>query len=237
MSSPRVRDDYLHNYTRRFEYLLASLRTGIWPRYVEEDFSEILGGHGQSIWLAFSMVCFTDMPPEVAHAHQDRYGKYSLAVGKDLASKADIQPLVYLLRDGRFANEIRRHTRPDDGRVRLTEQNPMAVILPYVKITPGSQKMYDTVRGEVWEVLGFEDELEWRFVPIGAEILHAGAHGFITADIQNRTLPNSLVIPDVYLESIVVTTPEEADQVLDEFPRHRSKIRIREADGTSRSAF
>jgi hypothetical protein len=237
MSNQQARDVYLYHYTRRFEYLMAALHDGIWPRYVEEDLSEILGEIGQPIWLAISMVCFTDMTPELAQSHRERYGDYALGVSKDFASKVDIQPLIYVVSGGRLAHEIRAHTRPGDDRVRTGGGNPLAVLLPYVKVTPGSQRMRELGREEVWEVLGFEEELEWRYVPAGLPIRDSGGHNRVTDADQKLAERHKLVIPDVYLEFIVVTSREEAQQVVAELPRLREKIHIRQRDGSSQPAF
>jgi hypothetical protein len=236
MDHPAPRDYYLHHYTPKFEYLQAALREGIWPRYVEEDLSEILGGLGQPIWLGCPMVCFTDMNPKSAHSHRARYGDYALVVSKDFARKADIQPLIYLLGDGRLAREIRARTRPNQGRVDLSSENPFSVLLPFVKVTPGSQRMREPGREETWEVLGLEEELEWRYVPGALPIKDSGGHGRITQADQDLAARHKLVIPEVYLESVVVTSQAEAVEIFREFRHLREKIVIRQHDGSVQRA-
>jgi len=238
MTDLEARSQYIFHYTSKFDYLLSILRDGFWPRYCAEDYSPIFWDHiGQSFWLAFPMVCFTDLPPAVAGEHREKYGHYAIQLSKDFIPKADLQHVIYVHRDSRLGRHFKATLRPDGGRIQLdsVSQNPLLPLLPFVKVTPWAQKSRDPGRnpdpdGKVWwELIAFEEEMEWRYVPELPNLpgLAGSSDDFVPPAQQAATAAHRLQFDPVYVESVVVLTPEEKQKIEAEFPHLSGKARIR----------
>jgi hypothetical protein len=228
MTEPR--SQYLFHYTPKFEFLQSSLRHGFWPRYCEEDYSALFQEPGQRFWLAFPVVCFTDIPPAAAMDHMDRYGMYAIQLSKDYASHADPQSMLYVLAGSRIAAHFkdqilangRRPTSPD------AIANPLFRLLPFVKLTPGSQRSRND--REAWEVQAFEDEMEWRYlaeVPELPVVADYGTAGFVKEHDNEKSRSHPLAVAQKYIEAVFVLTCDELALLQTEFPGLNGKIQVR----------
>ena len=207
-STSEPRSPYLFHYTPKFEFLQSSLRHGFWPRYCEEDYSALFQEHlGQRFWLAFPVVCFTDIPPAAATDHMGRYGKYAIQLSKDYASHADLQSMLYMLPGSRLAAHFKDQILANGRRPTSPEAmaNPLFRLLPFVKLTPGSQQSRNG--SEAWDVQAFEDEMEWRYlaeVPELRVIDDYGTAGFVKEHHNEESRSHPLAVPQEYIEAIFV---------------------------------
>jgi hypothetical protein len=234
------RDHRLFYYTRSFDVLRSTLQDGFWPRYCEEDFSALFRQHlGENFWFAFPMVCFTDMPPKAAASHQDRYGYYAIALNKDAASRHGLQPIIYLQEDSPVARHVAATVRPGGDRLQVKpgQNNPFRPLLPYIKMTPGTQTDRGPGRAGAWEGLAFEDEMEWRYVCADHDLPwpEHNWRGFVKAEHHEQTKNRRLVVDPLLIDTIVVTALAEARAIAAQFPAHVGKIYLRTNNGALRN--
>ena len=235
---PEPRGQQLYYYTSQLEFLISALKDGFWPRYCEEDLSSLLAEHmGEGFWIAFPMVCFTDMPPRTAHDHRERYGDYAIAVNKDAASEYDLVPVIYLFQDSSVARHIAEILRPGRGRVQLDPKhnNPMRPIIPFIKMTPGTQTDRAPGRGHAWEGLAFEEEMEWRYIaPDPAHWPEGRWRGFVKKEDHDLTANYRLKMEPIYIERVVVPKIGDVRAVAKAAPQFSDRIYLRMFGGALR---
>ena len=160
---PQPREYRIFHYTSCMDYLRDILTHGFWPRFWAEEFAWLLG---DSIHIAFPMVCFCDIPITAASHHRSRYGHYAVAVSKVWAITHDVNPVWYI----HVGTSVRTHLEAT-----LHQEPPatlhaipasMKALLPFMKKTVGSQPDRGPLNRPNWhEIVEFDQELEWRHTP------------------------------------------------------------------------
>lgn len=228
------RDYRLFYHTSKLDHLLSALKDGFWPRYCTEDYSALFRSHlGEQFWLAAPVVCFTDMPPDANEAHRERYRDYTVAIAKDCAENFGIHPLIYVLAHSPVAEQIVSYVRPGKtGRLKLDAGNPFRPLLPYIKVTPGAQRSRGRGgRPANWEVIPFEDEMEWRYVAIGPGLDLLPDYrdtAAIPDEFQQLSNTHRLKVGDDDITDIIVPGKADAEVVTARFPDLKDKVTLRE---------
>jgi len=219
------KDHRLFHYTARIEHLRDMLTNGLWPRYCVEEFGWLLD---HLTCMAFPVVCFCDIPIPAASSHRERYGYYSLAINKDSAGKYDINPVWYI-QDG---TSIEKHLAAQlNHPVRVTlDAIPAAIkpLLPFLKSTIGAQPDRQATRPGTFEILPFEEELEWRHSP--PSLAHTWKFGYtrdiVTPADHQDSVSHRIKLAHDDIESVYVPTQADADTLYDEFPNLADKIQM-----------
>lgn len=79
----------LHHYTSSKENLYGILKNGFCPSFCRETYLNV-----KDYWLP--MVCFNDLPLELAGEHKEWYGDYVIAMKPEWVIKNDIHPVHYI---------------------------------------------------------------------------------------------------------------------------------------------
>lgn len=159
-----IANSYFH-YIKKEEYLIDILTNGLQPRYVFEDYKQLLPKYKDkniSTEVAVPMLCFCDIPLALVSEHTNEYGEFAIGLSHDWGLK-NLNPIFYLKNNSvlnNFLNFIQEKylnfQLPQDefeNRFRVW-QDFIAFIKPYSGISLKTNKKKE-----------FYQEREWRWVP------------------------------------------------------------------------
>lgn len=215
----------LFHYTSARPYLESLLREGIWPRYCIEEFDWLLDGN---ICIAFPVACFCDIPLSAAGEHKARYGQYAVALRKDSAGELDINPMWYLQEGARIIEHLKDVC---DARPRITLDtipDSLKPILPFLKSTIGGQPDRNAKRLGTFEIMAFEEELEWRHTPstlIDTWKMGYGRESLASVD-HDQSLAHRLALKPEIIDEVFVTNDAERNQIETTFPWLSGRVSI-----------
>ena len=220
------KEQCLFHYKEEEDFFYDILRKReIWPRYCEEDFTELIGN---PTVIAFPMVCFCDIPLKAASDHRGTYGEFAISIPKYLAGDFDINPIWYL----QEGTTITRHVMSElkkNARFSLDAiSNEFRPLLPYLKSTIGCQAARNTKEPNT-VVKSFEEEMEWRYSPcqLANNWKVGDSSGFVKPndEIHNLSEPFRLKLKTNQIEDVIVPNVEHLEKVKREFPDLCNKVR------------
>ena len=225
MSLP-PKDHRLFHYTPSFKNLRDILTDGFWPKFFAEDFKWMVGSPA---FVAFPVVCFCDIPLGAASAHRTQYGPYALAMSKLWAVGREINPVWYICPASPIYDHFNQFARRPVGMTLDTIPAEIKPLLPFLKLIAGMQPQRHHTRGpRSEELVGFENELEWRHTP--SCLTHSWKLGndrsIVTPEDHERSKSHRLLLDQQYLDSIYVTTESERKELIEEFSIHADKIEV-----------
>lgn len=101
------RTSSVFRFTKEFESLKKIIRDGIIPNYCEED----LSFDGTEFVVGIPMASFCDIPITLLDEHNNRYGKYGIALSKDWAIKNGLTPIIYAANEDILRSVYHHHER------------------------------------------------------------------------------------------------------------------------------
>lgn len=156
----------LCNYMKELEYLEMILKNkAIIPRYVIESlhYLKIDGLHK----IAFPMTCFCDIPFSKVSGHMSRYGRYGIALDKQvIINKFKVQPIHYMNPESPLMDDFKSAFSDyynTGKKVHLEDKvllNYLMSTIMFMKPISGMEK----IEGEEKPYI-FQDECEWRYIP------------------------------------------------------------------------
>lgn len=159
--SKQYSDSLFHFAKESFLISEALQRSSFTLNYVEEDFRYL--GIPDLHLIAFPMLCFCDILEERARQrpHEERYGRYAIALKKDWGRKVGVQPVHYIVDTSPFTDDLRSAfeiaVELDGSEGASAEKdisNFLVTVFAYAKPAWDMENSYC-----------FEDECEWRYVP------------------------------------------------------------------------
>jgi hypothetical protein len=161
---PRSRT--LSHFFRKFDYLKQALESRhFWPRYCSEHIEWTrVDEYAGSIYIAYPMVCFCDIPLTRIVRHSERYGHYGIGMTKDWATRNRLNPVVYVSDDTPVLRSIQGMIAATllDTTFRL--RNTLLPLIAYTKPTWGKEPGDTDERKHEFYI-----ECEWRYVPMDCE--------------------------------------------------------------------
>lgn len=101
------RTSSVFRFTKEFESLKKIIRDGIIPNYCEED----LSFDGTEFIVGIPMASFCDIPITLLDEHNNRYGKYGIALTKGWATDNGLTPIMYTANDDVLRSIYHHHER------------------------------------------------------------------------------------------------------------------------------
>lgn len=170
-----ISSNLLFHYTKNPEIVISILEKGFYPRVALEDASFILPNYDKQT-IGIPMVCFTDIPYNLATEHRSEYGSFGIGLKKEWGIKNGICPIAYFVR-GTKANAtynklqkllIDYALKLDDGVHRKKKQKQkhtehrdeaLNILIEYA----GFLKIYSE---DVYtNIKPYYNEREWRYLP------------------------------------------------------------------------
>lgn len=219
------KDHRLFHYTPQLAFLQDMLRNGIWPRFCAEDFDWLLG---HSIFIAFPVVCFCDIPVPAATHHRQRYGDFAIAFNKTNATSMDVNPVWYVQERTSIADYLSANCR---HRVRTTLETipePLKRLLPFMKSTIGAQPDRCNTLTQTLEVLAFEEELEWRYTPkkLVGDWKFGYSRDIVTDTDHQKSASYRIPVQLGDIETIYVPAKSDRDVIAKEFDVLAARIEL-----------
>ncbi|HAR62127.1 MAG TPA: hypothetical protein DCS13_01550 [Candidatus Margulisbacteria bacterium] len=105
----KISEDFIFHYTKK-EALLSILKTGfVWGKTKEPiPYSKDAKGvvlSGQTTY----MICFCDLPIDLATRHRGTYGDYAIGLRKDWAYRRQISPVKYVHKNTRLISNMKQY--------------------------------------------------------------------------------------------------------------------------------
>ena len=93
MYNSKVSSSLLYHFTDNIDVLISILKNGFWPMTAIEDISFMMPRYDKAR-VGIPMVCFTDIPIELADEHRKEYGSFGIGMKKGWGIKMDLIQLV-----------------------------------------------------------------------------------------------------------------------------------------------
>lgn len=103
MYNSKISSKLLYHFTSDVKVIVSILENGFWPMTAIEDISFMLPNY-EDAKVGIPMVCFTDIPIELADEHRKEYGLYGLGMKKEWGMKNGLNPISYMLKDSEIYN-------------------------------------------------------------------------------------------------------------------------------------
>ena len=103
MYSSKISSNLLYHFTNNIDILISILENGFWPMTAIEDISFMMPKYEEAR-VGIPMVCFTDIPIELADEHRNEYGKFGLGMKKEWGIKNGLNPICYMLKGSEIYN-------------------------------------------------------------------------------------------------------------------------------------
>jgi hypothetical protein len=184
---------------------------------------------GHQAFAAFPVVCFCDIPIPAASGHRARYGRYVLAMSKMWSLGRDINPVWYIQAGSSVYFHFSQVVQHPVRATLSTIPSPVKPLLPFLKLTVGSQPDRGGMHPGQEEVLPFEEELEWRHTPqCLTGTWKFGYDRDIVSDADHElSKPHRLPLDHRHIDSVYVPTEAERESVITEFPTLFGKVEVR----------
>jgi len=167
MYSSKISSNLLYHFTSTIDTLISILKIGFWPRTAIEDISFMLPNYKEAR-VGIPMVCFTDIPIELADEHRKEYGPYGLGMKKEWGIRNGLNPIGYMIKGSEIYNAY-NHLQwiAQQNALKLDAGNKNGPktfeMLDAVMNYAGFLKEYNhdiTLNSKP-----FYDEREWRYLP------------------------------------------------------------------------
>lgn len=210
------RAQFLFHYTRKFDHLRDMLKNGLWPRFCIENFSWLFN---QEVSIAFPLLSFCDIPPDVAYMHRERYGNYAIGFSKDLAGDLDIVPIWYVHVDTTIAKHLAKLFKPPKRRFNLNDIESLRPLLPFLKSTIGDQPDR-TAQYRTESIMAFDEEMEWRYTPeiLSSKWIAISSQRSVSDDDHNLSKEHRMVIKPNLISHVFVQSQKEVEDLIRDFP-------------------
>jgi len=188
MYNSKISSNLLYHFTSDIEVLISILENGFWPMTAIEDISFMMPKY-EKARVGIPMVCFTDIPIELADEHRKVYGLFGIGMKKEWGIKNGLNPISYMLKGSEIYNAYNHlqwvaqqnalkldATNKDKDKHKTLEM--MVAFMNYA----GFIKEYS--HDVTLNSKPFYDEREWRYLPPFRDP-GVGIDGYC-----NRLLPN-----------------------------------------------
>lgn len=247
MYNSKISSNLLYHFTSSIKILLSILENGFWPMTAIEDISFMMPNY-EEIRVGIPMVCFTDIPIELAGAHRKEYGLFGLGMKKEWGIKNGLNPIGYMIKGSEIYNAY-NHLQW------IAQQNALKLDDGY-KCGPKTLEMLNAVmnyagflkeysRDMNLNSKPFYDEREWRYLPPFSDTdVEIGGYcnrlmpETVDSEQEKQKLNNHMIrrytlkfTPDD-LETIIVPDSQSASllcyELKDNSKMYESKILIKE---------
>jgi hypothetical protein len=167
MHKSKISSNLLFHFTKNIKDLISILRTGFRPMTAIEDISFMLPNYPEAK-VGIPMVCFTDIPLELADEHRKQYGLFGLGMKKEWGIKNGLNPISYILK-GSKTYEAFNHLQSiaQENAEELDNRNIYGErtyeLVKAVMEYSGFLKVYSD--DTTLDTKPFYDEREWRYLP------------------------------------------------------------------------
>lgn len=166
MHKSQVSSNLLYHFTNNVDILVSILENGFWPSTAIEDISFMMPNNPNPL-MGIPMVCFTDIPIELANEHRKEYGKFGLGLKKQWGISKGLNPICYVIKGSelyRSFNKLQYMTRQNlinlDKKILMNHTlNTMYAVMDFA----GYMKEYSS--DVTLNSKPFYDEREWRYLP------------------------------------------------------------------------
>lgn len=177
-----VSTGYLSHFTSKFEILIKIIETGFKPSVPrtpelnmfakDTNQKEVLkkwslnlnqkkeSDNDYNDIFKIPMVCFCDLPHNIASAHIEKYGEYIIAMNKRWAISKSITPILYVPEESEMHNifnimhSLQSRLKDETNTNIINLNNTVNNFSCYTKIFNNETKDYK-----------YYDEREWRYIP------------------------------------------------------------------------
>ena len=167
MYNSKISSKLLYHFTSDINVLISILKNGFWPMTAIEDISFMMPNYKEAR-VGIPMVCFTDIPIELADEHRKEYGLFGLGMKKEWAINKGLNPISYMLKGSEIYNAYKH--------LQWIAQHYALKLDAGNKEKPNTIEMMDAVMnyaGFIKEYSHditlnskpFYDEREWRYLP------------------------------------------------------------------------
>lgn len=229
MYRSEISSSCLYHFTRSIDILISIIEKGFYPKVSEEDIAFMLPNYLE-FPIGIPMVCFTDIPLNLASKHRSKYGEFGLGLKKSWGIEMGINPVSYIIKGTEMYKAFnylqiyavdcaeKLDEGQSDEKNRIYTHQMINAFMGYA----GFLKEYSD--GQDMEKKPFYDEREWRYLPPFVDEKNN------MEGTCNRLLPEDLYMPskkealndkmsELYslkfepedIEEIVVPTKRERD--------------------------
>ena len=167
MYSSKISSKLLYHFTRNIDVLVSILNDGFWPMTAIADISFMMPNYSEAR-VGIPMVCFTDIPIELADEHRKEYGLFGLGMKKEWGIKKGLNPISYMIKGSeihRAYNHLQYITQKNALELNKKNSKETAIfeLMDAFMNYAGFIKEYsnDTTLNSK----PFYDEREWRYLP------------------------------------------------------------------------
>jgi len=175
----KISTKYVSHFTKEFPTLLKIVENGFRPHIpkqgevaieeqptaTQKEWAMLWGDIEQEepILRFVPMVCFCDIPLELARKHREQYGNYCIALTKEWAIKSLISPVIYLPQDSLLHSLLKKIVEIEKKLPTMpkNEDTDNCRLKEHIEKLRGYIKAYMSTDGKT----KYYDEREWRYVP------------------------------------------------------------------------
>lgn len=169
MYNSKVSAAYLYHFTKDIDTVISILSNGFYPRTAIEDVSFMMPNlNDDDAKVGIPMVCFTDIPIELADTHRKTYGRYGIGMKKEWGIRNGLNPINYIVKGSaeymafnHLQNVIVNNTLELVGGER--DHPKMVKLMEAVMNFSGFLKEYSSKLD--LDEKPYYDEREWRYLP------------------------------------------------------------------------
>jgi hypothetical protein len=224
------REYRLFHYTKQLTTLVQILEGGFWPRYCPEDFSWLKGG--SPLYILVPLASFCDIPVFLSNDHREAYGNYAIGLSKEWGVEKGLTPVLYINDEGPIAHQLMKFLRTAVyGFIfEKREFGQFWRLLPYFKPVTGYFPDGQVGTRDYPGIKKFDEEMEWRFVPVShadsiyPEPFFKEAAQKRRDDMSKSTFNSKLTFEPNDVEVILVESASDLDKIAYRFPDYSSKI-------------
>lgn len=145
-----------------YEYLRSSIKSLDYSEYDYVGEKERLQNYSNDLNPKIRMICFCDIPPELASENIQNYGNYAIDFSNEWGAKNDINPLFYINTSPDSKPLIAHHLTILHS---LYINNSLSQYNNHLQILFSNTKTYEGLNSKTGKFKRFYDEREWRFIP------------------------------------------------------------------------
>lgn len=167
MYESKISAKLLYHFTKNPKILVSILKNGFYPMTAIEDISFMLPNYSTCL-VGIPMVCFTDLPLNLAELHRKEYGQFGIGMKKEWGMENGLNPVNYIVKgSSEYVSFNYLQTIAIEYAKALVDNNENADAVVELMIAfmdfAGYLKEYS--KGEDLEIKPFYDEREWRYLP------------------------------------------------------------------------